>query len=493
MKATKLLTLICLFLIISCSNNDDSKLFSNNEGQFIRFFLLVDSNNEVLEFPEISGGLVAVSAYDKHDVKTLKIPVAITSASLDGNTTATFETSLIGDIDLDISPLETLSFTPEKLIDTISVKINSRWDFSQIQQLKLKLISVSDPNIAIGIQNDLDSNDELLIDFLEPSLQYTFETNRIEITGEQGEEIEFKVNFPLGFFPEEINDDAIFEFLNGFDYTLTRNDLDSDENSINYKITLDEDIQNDDVLYQTIISLLDTDAYTATGNTILQLVKPINTIRELATNTAFNFHDLSDQFHRTYGEHWSDFNNDGICTWQAYFAFTYPVVVSADDENAILYDDMGTSDPLDDIYHHAFKIGFNAFTNPTATTNSFDLKRYFSNESGSSVNSPGFNIPSAIEFFPENGNSTTNGIAVIIPQFLTIASSNGNSYNIAISGEGTYLEISAGLFEISIALELTNDALFGGTVTSEYKIYSNNSYTEPEPLTTNTCITEIEL
>jgi len=489
MKAIKLLSLICIFFSISCSNNNDSKLFSNSDGQFIRFFLLVDSNKEALEYPEINGGLTAVSAYEKSDVKTLKIPVVITSAALTENTTATFETSIIGDIDLDITPLETLSFSPNKLIDTIYVKTKSRWDVTQTQQLKLKLTSVSDPAINIGIQNNLEPNNELLIDFLEPSLQYTFETNRIEINGAQGEEVLFKVNFPLGYFEDEVDENSIFNFLNGFDYSLSK--IAQNDISISYKITLNEDIQNDDVYYQTTISLVDTD-YLATGNTILQLVKPLKTDRELAVNTAANFYNLSDSFYRNYGEHWNDFNNDGICVWQSFFAFAYPVVVNADDENAILYDDMGTTDPSDDIYHHAFKIGFKSPIEGN-TTNSFNLKRYFTNESTNYANSPGFDVFPAIEFFPENGTSTTNGSALIIPQFITIKGRNGNSYNIAIAGTGTYQEISSGLFEIAITLELTNDELFGGTITSEYRLYNNNSYTEPDPLTTNNCVTETDL
>jgi len=491
MKAIKLFIFIGILFISSCSsNNDDSKRFSNNNGQFIRFFLLVDSNNDVLESPEINGGLVAVSAYDKSNVKTLKIPVAITSAVLTGNTTATFETSIIGDIDLDITPQGTLNFSSNKLIDTIYVKVKNRYDFLQTQQLKLKLTSVSDPAINIGIENNLESNDELLIDFSEPSLQYTFETNRIEINGAQGEEVPFKVNFPLGYFEDEVDENSIFNFLNGFDYTVTKTD--QNDTSISYKITLDEDIQNDDVLYQSTITLLETELYLPAGNKILQIVKPIKTDRDLAVNTAANFYNLSDAFHRTYGEHWNDFNNDGICVWQAFFAFSYPVVVEADNANAILFDDKGNSDPSDDVYHHAFQIGFRS-TISTTTTNSFNLKRYFTNESTSYANSPGFDVFPAIEFFPENGTSTTTGRAIIIPQFLTITGRNGNSYNIAISGDGTYSEISSGLFEITITLELTNDALFGGTITSEYRLYNNNSYTEPDPLTTNNCVTETDL
>ncbi len=40
--------------------------------------------------------------------------------------------------------------------------------------------------------------------------------------------------------------------------------------------------------------------------------------------------------------------------------------------------DMGTPDASDDIYHHAFRVGFNS-PNATGTTNSFDLKRWFNN------------------------------------------------------------------------------------------------------------------
>ena len=42
----------------------------------------------------------------------------------------------------------------------------------------------------------------------------------------------------------------------------------------------------------------------------------------------------------------------------------------------------------------------------------------------------------------------------MIPQYITIAGTNKNSHSIAISGEGTYKEISAGLFEISFELKL---------------------------------------
>lgn len=492
MKATKIfnLLLFCM-LILTCSKDDSNNLFNDSEGAFIRFFLLVDSNNQVLEYPEISGGLQAVSSYEKNNVRTLKIPVAISSTNVTESTSATFNTNIVGDIDLTITPQSTLTFSPTKLVDTIYVNINNRWDFSIAQQLKLSLTSISNENINIGIPNVLEPNNELIINFFEPSFQYTFEKNRIEINGESGEEVFFKVNFPLGYFENEINEHDIFTFLNGFDYTISREKY--DDTSITYKIKLNENIQNDDVFYQSIINLTDFNGYLATGTKTLQIVKPIKTPREISVNTASHFYDLADQFYRTYGEVWNDFNKDGVCQWNNFSAFTYPVIVAASSPNAILYDDKGTSDPSDDIYHDAFKIGFKTPNAVTTTTNSFNLKRWFSNESVSGLNSPGFDVNPALEFFPDNGNSTTKGIVLVIPQFLTIAGTNGNSYSFALSGEGTYEEYSPGLFELKFKLHLSNDGIFGGTITADYLIYNNNSYADPEDLTTSNCVTEYTL
>ncbi|MCF8275036.1 MAG: hypothetical protein K9I95_14520 [Flavobacteriaceae bacterium] len=492
MKATKIfnILLFCI-LVLSCSKDDSNKLFDDSDGAYIRFFLLVNSNNQVLEYPEISGGLVAVSLYEKNNVRTLKIPVAISSTKITDATTATFNSSIVGDIDLTITPQSTLTFSPNKLVDTIYVSINNRWDFSKLQQLKLSLTSVSNEKISIGIPNVLEPNNELTINFSEPSFQYTLEKNRIEINGDSGEEVFFKVNFPLGYFENEINENDIFTFLNGFDYTLSKEK--QDDTSITYKIKLNENIQNDDVFYQTVINLIDNNGYLATGNKTLQVVKPIKTQRDISVNTASHFYNLADQFYRTYGETWNDFNKDGICQWTSYNAFTYPIVVSADNPNAILYDDKGTTDPSDDIYHDAFKIGFKTPNTITTTTNSFNLKRWFSNESTSGINSPGFDVNPALEFFPENGNSTTKGTVLVIPQYITIAGTNGNSYSIAISGDGTYEEYSPGLFELKFQLKVTNDILFGGTITAEYLLYNNNSYPDPQDLTTSNCVTEYTL
>ena len=170
-----------------------------------------------------------------------------------------------------------------------------------------------------------------------------------------------------------------------------------------------------------------------------------------------------------------DANSDGVCKWQRYFAFTYPVIVDKEHPHAVLYDDLGTEAIEDDIYHHAFQIGFNS---PIAknTTNSFNLKRWFSNESTSAANSPGFNIQQALEFFPDNGNNNEKGYVKVVEQELTIAERNGDSYVIKMSGDGRYHKLSESLFEISLTLQLENEALFGGAIQSTYKIYNSSNY-----------------
>jgi hypothetical protein len=486
-KNTFLLVVI-LLLVFSCTKDDETS--APKVPAFVRFNFLANSNNQPLEFPEVTSGLIPKSDFTNTSIKTLKVPVTLTSETLQNSITVDYSVNINGDNTLfSLNPANQVSFQGNQLTDTIYVSFNERWIDNQ--NIVLKLESVSDPSVTIGNLNSTFPNDTFSIDLGEINTTFTFPENRIEIIGEAGEEIEFEVNFPNGYITSEIENQSIFSFLDGFDYTLTK--ILENETGIIYKITLNDDIQNDDVFYQTLISLNDTENYTSTGNKTLQIVKPIKTEREVSVNTASNFYNLGDPFYRTYGETWNDFNNDGICQWNSYTAFTYPIVVSKDDANAVLYDDMGTADPSDDIYHDAFKIGFKTPNAVTTTTNSFNLKRWFNNESISGLNSPGFDINPALEFFPENGNSTTNGRVLIIPQFITIAGRNGNSYSFAISGEGTYEEISKGIFELKFQLNLTNDEVLGGTVTADYRLYNTNSYTDPEDLTTTDCVTEYTL
>lgn len=478
MTRIKILCLLFIAVLFTSCSKDDYKLGTQVDPH-IRFHFLVKSDNTPVEYPTVNGSLVPQSSYVNTSVKTLKVPVALTAYNLKNTITANFSAvSSIGDNQsFTVNPVNELRFNGSKLTDTIAVSFNKRWTTNQ--SITLKLETISDPEIHIGNLNTEYTNDTFKIDLAPITTNYTFPVNQFVVKGEAGETIDFKVNFPNGFFPSEIEKASIFKFQNGFEYVLTRDDFGDNRSSITYHLTLLKDIQNNDARYESKITLVNSPNYNATGNLTLTVVKPIKSTRDIQAYPASKFTDPTNAFYLTYGEHW--FNNNGNCSWQTFNALTFPIIVAKDHENAILYSDKGTANPNDDVYHDAFKIGFNVASG-TNTVNSFGLKRWFSNESNSAAISPGFNITSALEFFPANGNSKTQGTVLVIPQDITIGSSATNTYQIAISGEGTYKEISNGLFEISFELKLTNDKLFGGTVSTQYRMYNNRTYTKPAAL-----------
>jgi len=478
MTRIKIFSILFIAILFTSCSKDDYKLGSEIDP-FIRFNFLVKSDNTPVEYPIVNGSLVPQSNYLNTSVKTLKVPVALTARNLKNSVTANFSavSSTNDNESFTVNPVNQLTFQGNKLTDTIAVSFDKRWTANQ--SITLKLETVSDPEIHIGNLNTEYPYDTFKIDLAAITTNYTFPVNQFVIKGEVGETVDFKVNFPNGFFPSEIENASIFKFQNGFEYSLTHDDFGDNRNSITYHLTLLEDIQNDDARYESKITLVNTPNYNATGSISLTVVKPIKSLRDIQANPASKFTDPTNAFYLTYGEHW--FNNNGTCSWQTFNALTFPVVVTKDNENAILYSDKGTANPNDDVYHDAFKIGFNVASG-TNTVNSFGLKRWFSNESNSAAISPGFNITSALEFFPANGNSKTQGTVLVIPQDITIGSSVTNTHVIAISGEGTYKEISNGLYEISFELKLTNDKLFGGTVSTQYRMYNNRVYTKPAAL-----------
>lgn len=483
MKAIKnTLIILCLSVVYACSDNDLDKTFDASDQSFVRFFLLVNNNNSVLEYPEISGGLIPVSEYTKSDFRTLKIPVALTTDPLNAEVTVNYESLTTGLNGVTLEPANTLTFTPTKLVDTISISFSERWDESINPQLKLKLISASDPNINIGMPNTNAQNDELTINFGTLNFLYRFSSpNQQEIIGTAGETVDFSVEFSNGYIASELDGlDLFTEVLSNFNYTIEQQPL-TNSTKVDYRLTVNENIQIDEIELKTIFTLNDLDGYVVNGSTNYTIRKPIVTVRDNTVYTANNFYNLNDAFYRTYGEHWFDSNEDGICAWQSYSTFTFPVVVSADHPNAVLFDDLGTPDPSDDIYHHAFRIGFKS-PNSVATTNPFNLKRWFNNEASNQSSSPGFEIAEALEFFPTDGTSTTDGFVQVIEQDLLISSSAGTQHIFSISGGGSYSEISPGLFEIELELNVTNNEVFGGTRTNIYKIYNSNSYPDPADL-----------
>lgn len=488
MNLIKTIGILSVFVALYSCSKDDYNLDSRSVDPFVRFNFITSSAGVPLEYPEVNTGRVPVNTYENKSVKTLKVPVTLTSTTLKSPVTVDFSTLISGEADsFKIEPANELVFEGNKLTDTIFISFDKRWQNKQ--NITFKLEDVSDPLVHIGNLNTEALNAIFTINLGEINTVYTFPVNEFFIKGEIGETIDFKVNFPNGFVPSEIENLEIFSFVNGFDYSLTHDDFGDNRSSINYHLTLLEDLQNDDIRYQSFIILNNTEEYATKGNTILQITKPIKTPRDVQANPAANFYNLSDTFYRTYGAHW--FDRNGTCDWVNFNAFTFPIVVTKDNPDAIQYIGQNTADPSDDVYHDAFKIGFNVVTG-NSTTNSFGLKDWFTNESTDAVNSPGFNITSALEFFPDNRNSKTSGSVLVIPKFITVAGKKGNSHNIFISGEGTYKQMPNGFYEISFELQLKNDKLFGGTVSSQYRIYNKTGFPTLPPLS-ESCLKAVEL
>lgn len=484
-----LLILIGIIILIGCEKQE-RPIYANEYGQFVRFNLQVNSDGEVIETGEYNPTATNTNYFKQKTVRTLKIPVAITSEALENEVEVYFSYDTIGSYsDFTITPNGVLKFSGTSLSDTIYIDYISRWDATGINQIILTLDAVNDEAIHLGNLNSIKQNTSLTIDLEELNLRYNFPlTNAIEILGVPEEKVLIKVEFPDGFFPGEIGSTKlILPDFHEFDYTLEQLPFDDDAQEIVYQFTLNEALDDDNATYRVGFSLAELDNYNIAGYESFSITKPENIIRDVSLNTAAHFYNKGDALYRTYGELWFDYNMDGICAWGAFNQFTYPVVVNSDHPNAILSDDRGTLDPSDDVYHHAFRIGFNS-PNLGRTTNSFNLKRWFENDYSDADKSPGFNIPQALEFYPDNdGTSATSGTVKVIPQDLIITGKVGDgtyvTHTISIEGEGVYKEISSGIFEISLEFRATNMELFGGTRTAKYKIYNTNSYDDPADLT----------
>ncbi len=484
MAIKKILALLIIALAWLSCQEYEAEVYSNEDGRFIRFNLIVNNDGQPIEKGTLVQNADLAKSLEYAQKQALKIPVTITSEPLTETVTATFSTTLTGAYSaFEIAPAKTLNFSGKKLTDTITINFTERWFKDDNNLIKLKLESVSDKNIGIGFPNPNNPYDELSIKLEELALTYKIQDETmLLLNGEMGEEVYFDVLFPEGFFANEVAGlELLSEVSSNYDYTLEQHAINVNENKVTYKLTLNEALNIDIFSYTAKFELNDLEFYQVAGKNTISITKPENVARDLELNTASYFYNLDDQYHRLYGETWMDYNKDGECDWTGWNAFTYPVVVDANHPDAILYDDKGTSDPNDDIYHHAFRVGFNS-PNEGRTTNSFNLKRILDNEYTDADKSPGFNIPQALEFYPENGTSATNGFVKVISQDIVLASKDDASYTIAIDGEGTYTDIGNGIFRMEFEFRMTNTELFGGTTSRKFIVYNIKDYEDPDPL-----------
>jgi len=489
MKVIKTILLVGIsILFLSCEKEEDKRFIGENNS-FVRFFLLVDNNNGVLEFPKKDGGIIAATDYTKDNLKTLKIPVAITTGNIENTIDISFNATVSGISNYTISPANTVSFTNEKRIDTIYIKVNENWDLTKNPQIKLSLTNSTDSSIFIGMPNESISNKELNINFKETVFPYFFNINRKEIEGINQEYFDFKVLFPNGFIPSEIENISLFSAPSTFKYTIEKKPI-TKEDEVEFTFTVDENLAEDSSL-DTSLSLVEIPNYVKGINNFLDINKPIKVDRDGVP--VINFYNLNNPFYRLFGEYWRpDDDIPGSCEWFSTSVFPKPVIVDKDHKNGFLFSDNGTpNDESDDIYHHKYKLGFVGNFAPIGT-NPFAIKNLFEGERS---DSPGLTLPEAIEFFPKNGNSASEGIVNVISQrIIIVRSSDLKAFTLPISGSGIYelVDSSSNLWKITLEIYVDATSINGEIVKRDYILYNNRNYPDPDPLPTN-CPTVINL
>lgn len=471
MKAIKkILFAITLITLFACSSDDGETTPIAVENPFVRFSLKTNSNGTPYEAPDIAdAGQLELTEYTHEKLTKLKIPVILSSETLTETVTVDFDYQSLTDSNVadyvQISPAnKQLSFTGNQLSDTIYVSLNEPI-MGDTESLKFTLTHVSDSNIHLGYDRTTDPLDEITIHFSEGEFTYEFDTTYEEITGEAGTTVDFKVLFPDGYIVSQIEGQQLFSQPDDFAYTLSQDVSQDDE--VTYTFTLNENLSTE-TGHDLFFSLFELDGYTRQSPNIMQINIPADVDRE--GTPADSWFDLSQSYYRIYGERWRP-DSSGECEWGSWFAFPTPVEVEVNSE----FDANGDG-------YHDFKIGFISPNAPIGA-NIFDMKRIFDGENNSS---PGLNLEQALEFFPENGNSSTQGTVKVVSQIVVLnAYPSGNSYNIPISGEGTYqlVDEDDNIYEIQMNITYDLTEINGTTQTETYYMYNNYSnYQEPDAI-----------
>lgn len=494
MKVTKIILLLFI-IIISCTKEDESKLFTNDRASFVRFLLLIDNNNDVLEYPKEDSGAEPVLSYSKDDFRVLKIPVVLT-ASINKEVTVSFSSEITGNLSLEdiriIPENKQFIFSKNKLVDTIYVAHKTRVTNANTGKIKFELTTVSNPEIEIGIDNEEKNNTLEISISPQTDLIYTFKKNREEIIGKKGSTINFKIMFPNGFLQSEITGKNLFKISNAFDITTVRNEI-KNNTAITYTATLNEDLP-ENKSFDALVNLEQIDNYSVGAIKCLQITKPFSADRSKELNIAGNFYDDNVPNYRLRGEYWRpDTDILGQCEWFNTNVFSVPVIVNKDHPNAIQVKGESTTEISDDVYYHRYRIGM---VSPIAgrTTTPFALKSLLIGES--SDNSAGLNMVEALEFFPDNGTNKTFGTVSVVAQKLSIVRrSDGKGFSVPILGTGTYKVLNEATNLWRIDIDVTFDFTeINGTVKTLPYVYFNQVQTEPDdPIDINACFEPIEL
>lgn len=478
--------MICITItFVNCSENEATTF----DGAFVRFGLLVNSNGQALEFPQVNASLPETDVFNQVSLKTLKIPVILSSVSRETPVEVFYEVITEGNFEnFTVTPANSLIFQPGTLIDTVQVSFQSRWNQVGAKSIKIKITAVSDDSIEIGWPNQDRKMNEITIALgdLEDT-RYFFDQNLYNLTGTLNEELLIPVSFSQPISNADVGDfnfiQTSFEALSicdgtgaAFDFTLEQLPFQDGATTIFYKFKLLETTPFASNLKLSLNSGL-TD-FVVFGTNQTNLFKPNFVVRQ--GDVATHFYNISDALYRTYGKAWYFDPATNSCDWSNFNTFTKPVAVPLGSEF-----DNGNG-------YHKYRIGFVGNTPPIGT-NPFDLRRFYG---GANVTSPGYNIIQAIEFFPENGNSTTQGTVKVIAQTLTfIKSSTSTAVNVPICGSGNYFfDAVNNRWTIYLELHCDETQINGNNdVVKRMYIYSNNNnYVDP-PALSGACATRLNL
>lgn len=365
MKAIKgcFLSLLTMVFFISCNTDDNQATFQDANLSFVRFSVQLNSDGTISEFPNTPNNPDEISQYELFGFRA-KLPVKLSQIPNENVVNVSFDiedTQLTEGVDFTIQPSnKILNFQANQLTDTITVALRS---INEVENfMRLRLVDVSNPNITLGYPRNAVRLDAFELNIKPTELEYSLENNLVDNSNLQDEEIVININFSNGFFENDIVGLQLLEEVPNentnaatINYNLEQLPINTATNTVSYKYTVNQTLENE-LLYETTFQLNNIASYIINGDSKIIIRKPVETPRDNSVNTAAKFYDLSNPFYRTFGENWMDFNSDGTCSWQAFNAFTYPVVVAANHPNAVLFDDLGTTDPSDDIYHNALEL-----------------------------------------------------------------------------------------------------------------------------------------
>ena len=325
---------------------------------------------------------------------------------------------------------------------------------------------------------------------------YTLSDSEIEIEGHQNENITFDLQLSSPINQNVIDDLKNSELIRAtredFEYTLSQESFSIGDSIITYTLELNESLIDSTINeYINSFELIEIEGFTTYGTSEIIIIKKRFHIKT-TLNPAKHFYNSNypNEYQQLWHYYW--IYSGTVCKWWESFQLCYPLEVDENDPNGIKHSNGK--------YYHAFKFGFNS-PNVGRTTNSFGLKRLYDNEYTDADKSPGFNIPEALELFPKNGTSNTEGDVIVIEQDIEISSENEKIYIIGIAGEGKYYYDEGSyevyrdsIYTIELQLRLTSKKLYGGTFVVNYMFKNRDMDKSDKPsYTFDTCNPIIDL